>query len=192
MEAAGPRSAPRPPSPMRLAAASLLLSAAAAWPDCAAYYGNATSAPARWCREGGYFMFRSPTGNNNGSAIPLFYHCSGDPASARVPVLFAHGYPTSSFDLAGAVAALARELDARELSVCAVDMAGFGFSAKPRADSLPAWARAWLGARGGARPQATRDKLKSTDRSHQPPTRVLDLGVQYSTVRLLYEVQQLW
>ena len=118
---------------MRLAAASLLLSAAAAWPDCAAYYGNATSAPARWCREGGYFMFRSPTGNNNGSAIPLFYHCSGDPASARVPVLFAHGYPTSSFDLAGVVAALARELDARELSVCAVDMAGFGFSAKPRA-----------------------------------------------------------
>ena len=116
------------------AAASLLLSgAAAAAPGCSEYYGNETSAPARWCREGDYFWFRSPTGNNNGSAIPLFYHCSGDPASARVPVLFAHGYPTSSFDLADVVAALAPELAARELSVCAVDMAGFGFSAKPRA-----------------------------------------------------------
>ena len=55
---------------------------------------------------------------------PIFVRTDGDPAAA--PLLLIHGFPTASWDWAPVWAALAQRY-----RVLALDMLGFGFSAKP-------------------------------------------------------------
>jgi pimeloyl-ACP methyl ester carboxylesterase len=95
--------------------------------NCSTYFASLKSPPAdaqRWCNEGSYFTFASPT--NAGRLVQLFWRCAGD---VRKPtIVLGHGYPTSSFDFL-ALSALLEPF----LRVCSVDYVGHGFSDKPPA-----------------------------------------------------------
>lgn len=103
--------------------------------NCSEYYdkgGQSSKTPdaARWCSEGTYWTFPSPS--NAGQNVSLFTRCTAGAdltSDDGKTVLISHGFPTSTFDWMDVVA----ELEGNGFRTCAVDYVGFGFSEKPRA-----------------------------------------------------------